>query len=127
MQSKTRQELLNNTVAFYNLDNRAVDECGGCQYYTEDGNRCAIGRELSVEDAMELENKYGGSAVTSNQVYSALPQRLKDMGSIFLNSIQSLHDDEGYWSLDGISEDGVAKVQRICSKFDLELPPTIKE
>lgn len=121
--SKTRTELLRNTVKRYNKNNRATYGSGQCAYLTKDGKRCAIGAEISKKKAKLLEsNVLGhGTGVEEYENFEVLPKRLRDMGQEFLMGIQDLHDTVSYWNEKGLSEDGETRVKEICKEFDIDI------
>ncbi len=119
--SNTREELLENTINHFNRGNRGVDDRGKCTYINRrTEGRCAIGRELTEELAIKVTN-YSNCSVSSNQVYNKLPERLKEMGDYFLRRIQSLHDNEFNWDVDGLSEIGYSGARDIIKIYNLDL------
>lgn len=119
--SETRQELLDNTVNYFNSKNRAYDRGrDACKYRVKHGVGCAIGREISSKLARELDcGGAEGTAVNNKRVFSELPKRLQNMGKAFLSRIQRLHDGEDCWNDDGISKYGLDRVSEICNNFEL--------
>jgi len=126
--SQTRQELLQSTVNYYTLNNRAVSG-DTCAYMTEKGNRCAIGIECNKKLARELESMDDsadyGSSVKNDDMFSMLPKRLKKMGQQFLSSIQNLHDLSSHWDEEGISKEGKDRIKNIVEECNLK-PITFK-
>jgi|TARA_R110000744_G_scaffold22119_1_gene56825 hypothetical protein len=125
--SKTKQELLNNTIAFYSEDvtRRAYDEEGGqCMYYTKDGRTCAIGRELKSPSTFGVKSGETDGSIGSPALMGELPKRLRDMGASFLDDIQGLHDSERYWNIpeSKLSDKGRIRVRDICNVYDLISP-----
>jgi hypothetical protein len=123
--SQTRQELLNNTIAFYSEDvtRRAFDEGAGvCMYHTADGRNCAIGRELKNPSTFGVATDSVDEGVGSLALMIELPKRLSSMGEDFLTDIQMLHDTEFYWGRDGLTLGGEGKVNSICIKYNLKNP-----
>lgn len=122
-ESKTREELLDSTIKFYNSTNRAMQNTGGCYYHLQlagedKPRRCAIGREISEELAITLDLNNDG-AVSDDDVFDKLPSRLQDMGQMFLQDVQLLHDDEKYWDENGLSEEGEQEVERLIKQYNL--------
>jgi hypothetical protein len=111
--SKTKEELLENTINHFNANNRATDRWGRCQYLTEDGRRCAIGIEVSLKLAKSINQ---GKTVGNEELFNSLPQRLKDMGQNYLLSIQQLHDSGLNWNETGLSTRGESCVESIKSR-----------
>lgn len=117
--SNTRQELLENTINYFNSKNRAVDGDGACNYYMIDGRRCAIGKELTEELARELDGNYADSGVIEYEIFERLPKRLKDMGEVFLSKIQHLHDTSIFWNKTGLTNEGKEHVRIIKQEYNL--------
>jgi hypothetical protein len=125
--SKTKQELLNNTIAFYSEDvtRRAYDEEKGvCMYHTEDGRNCAIGRELKSPSTFGVATDSADEGVGSLSLMKELPKRLRVMGEEFLSNIQQLHDSDKYWNIpeSKLSYAGRDRVEFICTKYSLISP-----
>lgn len=114
--SKTRQELFDNTINYFNIDNLSYS-FGSC-FYRKNEKACAIGREIKDELAFKLDNFSGGYGVCD--VFNLLPKRLQKMGIEFLSSIQDLHDNTNNWTSDGLSETGKNSAQEIAEEFNLK-------
>ena len=121
--SYTRQQLLDNTKKRYNSYNRAVNNNEECLYITENNNRCAIGIELTPNTCHKLNQVKptleGGTSVRNKEIFNTLPKRLQDMGEDFLSDIQSLHDCGWYWNSEGLTQDGLSKVNQIKAIYNL--------
>lgn len=119
-----RIELLNETVSFYNFNNRSVDvETKNCFYYLEGKEGCAIGRKISDKElCKELDKRIssGCSGVNNSIVFNSLPEELKILGQRFLSYIQGLHDANSYWDESGLSELGKTQVDYIKKNFNLQ-------
>lgn len=118
---KTRQELLDNVVGYYNSERRANDGAS-CSYHTKDGRRCAVGISVTLRQAKILQENYRGCTVWKDDVFDALPERLKDMGKDFLYAVQKLHDGDPFWDKNGLTEEGKKKVKKICDEWVLNFP-----
>ena len=92
--SRTRQELLDNTVRHFNSTNRGIEYgyLSMCVYRSSDGLACSIGREISDELALKFDSEILGSVCN---VFDKLPLRLRNFGIFFLGGIQMLHDTAG--------------------------------
>lgn len=116
-----RKGLLIRTVNRFNLNNRGVGK-NGCAYWTPEGKRCAIGWELSEEEAKRIEEEYPNETVDTDTVFGLLPISLKDLGRKFLAKIQELHDEDKHWDMDGLSEIGQFWIENeIITKFKLNI------
>ena len=122
--SRTRQELLDNTVRHFNSTNRSIKDgdLSVCAYRTSDGLACAIGREISDELALKFDSEILGSVCN---VFDKLPLRLRNFGIFFLGDIQILHDAEDYWDKKGLNNDGREAVKEICEDYQLKNPALI--
>lgn len=112
--SQTKLELLENTIAYYSEDtSRRALEDGTCQYLTDSGNKCAIGREVRTHELDDIKNQ------DVSDIHHLLPYRLKRMGLSFLMAIQHLHDTNHYWDANGLTTSGKSKVSYVKTKFIL--------
>ncbi len=117
---KRQLRLLNETAAFYNSSNRAISGMN-CQYITNDGKRCAIGRIISKKLANSFENNdlpYT-CPINNSQLFTQLPKKLQVLSKEFLLKLQELHDDPECWSDNGINSKGIEQVQAIKAIFNL--------
>jgi hypothetical protein len=119
--SRTRQELLDNTVRHFNSTNRGHAN-GGCRYRAGQGLACSIGRELSDELAGKFDSEVLGGVFN---VFDKLPLRLRNFGMYFLEDIQILHDRGGYWGKKGLNNGGREAVKKICEDYELKTPALI--
>lgn len=114
-----RLDFLNETVSYYSEDisRRSISNSFSCEYLTDDGKMCAIGRHIP-------KNKYNKSienlTVNSDEVFSLLPKRIKNLGQFFLCHIQTLHDSDECWDENGITETGYEKINNIKLEFCTE-------
>ena len=116
--------LLEDTVKFFNSENRAYDiELGACMYHTKDEKGCAIGRlipdkELCRQlDAGIGEDKFRG--VGKDCVFQLLPLNLQEYSQLFLKRLQSLHDYPLNWNEKGLSDEGEQRTNEIKKEFHL--------
>ena len=113
MENKTieqqRKEYLDAKVAYYSEDvnRRATNSAGGCEYLTDDGRKCAIGLDM-IETHPSYNNAIGCNNVNDllEKYPNILPQEVKNLGVSFLFSIQNLHDGASYWNDSGLSISG---------------------
>jgi len=112
-----RATLLENTLAYYSKNpklRRSISKEGGCSYFPESSTSdgCAIGRLIGKDLGRRLDNKDSGF-VASAAVFDALPKRVCDFGQEFLSALQALHDDNSYWTEEGLSKRGSKAVEKI--------------
>ncbi len=120
-----QRAFLMDTVGFYNSTNRgtignAEDKCIYSAINKSPG--CAIGRHLTKELAAlaDSQTKNGIGCIAENEeIYNQFPESIKELGIGFLQDVQELHDNSYYWTEIGLSEKGLAKVNRIINSFGL--------
>lgn len=112
---------LEDTIAFYNSDNRGTAPgYTACVYSaTEKSPGCAIGRHLTPELAYRLDNGSTGSGIINEWVFKEMPEWLKELTQPFLQQIQALHDEENFWNETGLSNLGKQRVANIKEMFSL--------
>jgi hypothetical protein len=99
----TKAQVLNDSLEFYWEDpegrratRNAGDFSGGCQYITNDGRKCAVGRLLDdelcelIEDTAELKSIANIIACDSFH----LPQEVTSLNVDFLTTLQYWHDSK---------------------------------
>lgn len=121
MKKYSKAWVLQDTINFYTLENRAVDCYEKCQYLTEDGKRCAVGRFLKKgreKDLMEC-SKSAGAFIQKGQFYDIVPKWMNRINPTFFMSIQALHDGSNYWTETGLSKEGIDKVKNICDSNNI--------
>lgn len=121
--SKTKIEIIEETAAFYNLNNRGMSNDGGCIYLNADtGNKCALGRCMTDEGLAKWGNYSEGAEylaptliirmqgdhgyTKSNSLDSILKEEYQGHDLDFWNDIQAFHDNSGYWNEEGLSSFG---------------------
>ncbi len=115
----TKEEFLKDTIEFFTLDNRGFDpDTNNCNYHCIDGNKCAIGRYMTVE--MADKSDYQNWDIDDIIQEKLLPKNVIDLGNNFLHDIQSLHDTESNWNDEGLSEEGKRNVDGIIYDFKLD-------
>lgn len=101
MKKITNEELLDETIEYYKTHPRAMNENGTCQYLTNEGNMCAIGRCLTkkgFQDVNIIDNK--GYVVNGSLNLKTLRPLLKSKYKkiTFWEDLQYLHDRDLLWS-----------------------------
>lgn len=136
MSKQLMQELLIETIGFYDLDKRSLVvsryDTLTCAYEDDNGKRCAVGRIMTDEAIRKL--KENGHNVTFGvreliQLYEPgillekwHPLLDDEHGLSFLVNIQCLHDYSCNWTKKGLSDYGENAVRNITKNFDLDLP-----
>jgi len=97
----TMLETLNETLAAYTSETRAVDEKGMCRFLTNDGRMCALGR------CMREPRKF---AVMEDFDFNLRPEyRGYPIG--FWAALRTLHDTACFWNDKGLLADGVYHIE----------------
>ena len=121
--SKTKEELLTRLI---NRKQPQAFQGGGCTYDHTANGGCAIGCEVSQKKALELEDIGGG--IIDENIYNALPRRLKAIGRHFLQQVQSLHDDSDTWEKERTEEslvwsnNGQIRINELITEFKVNIP-----
>lgn len=93
-------EIIDETVKYYSedLSRRAYVPGLGCQYLTDDGRMCAVGRCL--ENVKEIAKYYNCGYVVDSIHESNLNFKPQYQGLTkdFWTDLQSLHDPDRYWN-----------------------------
>lgn len=115
---------LQDTIDFYNLNNRSVTEDGVCQYKMDD-KKCAIGRYLTGY-VSSMEGEIVGDLIRVYNEY--LPKWMLKFNPRFLQRVQIFHDDRHNWTSTGLSKEGIDTVKFICKKHRIKFKElTIKQ
>lgn len=121
-----RKAFIEDEASFYHSGNRAVMPYGDGKYRcvytpTETSPGCAIGRHLDRDCVIIRENLIGsiGTFLQSYNAYlvNSTPLWMREMGSEFLQSCQTLHDEESFWDENGLSEAGKVRFNQILEEF----------
>ena len=124
---KKQLALLNETVSYYSenpIERRCKSTYNRCYYSPEKANKpnsegCAVGRLLSPTKRKYLDMAFENCDTSVEAVFDNLPKKIQVYGMDFLEELQSLHDVSVYWDDKGITKDGLGKVERIKSNFNL--------
>lgn len=123
---KTKLEIIDETVNFYNLSNRAMSGLG-CFYHTQNGKQCAVGRCLKDSDAFQemIGKEYMYSSQSIDDLSDSgltlddfLKDEYKGHDIEFWKGLQLLHDSEIFWNNEGLSHWGVDEVKRLRLKYE---------
>lgn len=128
-QKQAELEVLVDTINHYKYTNRAVtsDPTGivKCTYLNPvTGYKCAIGRLLNNDECNWLVTHSVGMIDDifefppyDDYEYTSIMQKLAKYSNEFLRWLQRLHDNEHYWSKNGLSEIGKLEVEYFKSKY----------
>ncbi len=114
---KTKQEKINlirETAAFFNSNNRCVDQRGTCKYYREDKAGCAIGRLIKNKKLCKRLDRRDMTEV--RYVFESFPNYLKEYGWAFLSDLQELHDTTSNWNKKGLTVGGKLRKRTMVEK-----------
>ena len=127
MRKYSKEWVLQDTINFYNINNRAEDT-RSCQYLTNDGRKCAIGRYLKPGLEETVKGAICGVITFIDLYPEIIPKWMMKLDHLFLNEIQKLHDEFSFWTETGLSKNGIRKVKEICAAHKIDFNKiTIKE
>jgi hypothetical protein len=120
----TQTEFLLDMLKYYSEDTsrRCISDTNLCRYHPSTINHptsegCAIGRHLSKELAIELDQEVETDVMS---VFHRLPSELQTLGNTFLQDVQDLHDCVRYWFEEGLRDYGKEKLKRIIKRYELQ-------
>ncbi len=117
-QKQDELELLEDTINHYTIHNRGYDG-SSCTYLdTHTRRKCAIGRLLTDEECVELNNKISTiddffterKYYLDNLLFDSIHKKLSKYSEEFLVWLQNLHDDQKNWDEHGLTVDGKHQV-----------------
>lgn len=96
---KTKLQIINETVRYYSTHKRGYNEySGGCEYLTEEGNMCAVGRCLLKKEVSKLSGIGDYEELSDIYDYNVpFKASYKGHESEFWTNLQSLHDVQANW------------------------------
>lgn len=115
----TKLEIIEETAAFYNKNNRGTAYPNGtgalCEYLTKDGRMCAVGRcmiapkndmigSICTVNANLLRDNLGG-------LEAALKPEYRGHDIDFWMKLQGFHDNVAYWDENGLTQEGLKHKQ----------------
>jgi hypothetical protein len=112
MNESQHLQALKDTCEYYNIGNRATQLDGLCLYHTANGDRCAIGRLLTVTQAMYLGDREISVRNLIDELNPSVPMELEILSVLqqydleFLCQLQRLHDNDKYWGGEGLNAYG---------------------
>lgn len=101
----TKIEIINETIKYYRTNLRGIkaNTLNSCQYLTEDGAMCAIGRCLiNPQEAMDIGigDVHDFYDESGENLDSMLKPEYIGHNYDFWSDLQSFHDDNACWALD---------------------------
>lgn len=122
-----RKQVLEDTIKYYSEDtNRRCVKNNGCYYNPINAGKkgisegCAVGRLISEELQIELDNLEEEMGVIYGNVFNMLPKKIQRLGQGFLVALQNLHDTNGYWDDKGLTEEVAKKVTEIKERYEIQ-------
>lgn len=126
---KSKHEIIDETAAYYNLNNRSIKSDGGnyCLYNGPNGKKCAFAR-MCADDIILTEGKNAANMLGWEGYHDKKPlNSMGDQGVLkeeyrghsmeFYNAIQGLHDLVLNWTENGLSPQGVEVVKRLKERY----------
>lgn len=137
MKTLSKAQIINETVSFYSADTkrRSVNQNGatpGCQYISEDGRNCAVGRCLTTKVKDKVATSEYNNADFQGLVVGMLdcswPDALVNYNKIlkpsyrghnmrFWEDLQSLHDNDDFWNETGLTIKGNQELDNLNKKY----------
>jgi hypothetical protein len=125
MRSKEEyKKLLDETVEYYSADpenRRAYDRVRGiCEYESEYGAYCAVGRcmsEAGIYNFGDFEGDFEELLEQAESQEAIFREDKLGFSNNFWKALQSLHDKNGYWDSKGLSKEGERAVEAIHRKI----------
>lgn len=130
---KTKLEILEETKATYNKDNRGVNLSGGCKYLSDKNTMCAVGRCMT-ETSLDQYKDYRGSVTKlNNEVAEDCPmgidlllkEEYRGHEVQFWQNLQEFHDEIEYWNETGLSELGEKKYKYLVNLYTENTPKSV--
>lgn len=119
---RKQREVLDIVTKHFNIKNRST-LFNTCLYLSKDGSKCAVGmfikdEYINDENWVEAHNEEGAYCLlySSDEI---LVEEYRGLGVEFWDSMQSLHDKEGYWDEKGLTTVGKVRVAGIKEEYAL--------
>jgi len=122
----TAIEIIDETVEYYTHNPQAISLQGTCEYRTENGNMCVVGRCMRPEVAAEFQYVYGAFdgddfriAQGTRTTDDLLQPRYHGHQDDFWATLQELHDFSSYWGAvgEGLTEAGQTFLTALRNKW----------
>lgn len=103
---KTTLEIIEETIEHYKTNPRSLEKITGhCKYLNDDGSKCAFSRCCTDEGVKRLHDLNEGHSITTNHL-SYLKPEYQGHDVEFWLYIQRLHDSDGNWNGNELTERG---------------------
>ena len=132
----TKLELLEDTVKYYSEDTsrravvRDANGANECMYTTKEGQHCAVGRWLQDDyKNTDWTDNVGCSAddllgetgvIRPYKADELFVEEVQHIPRWFWMDLQQLHDNDVFWDKDGLTEEGVEKVDELREDINPE-------
>lgn len=124
---KSKLQIIDETAARFNSNNRAIKGRSQCEYCTKDGRKCAVGAYM---DETNKPGRYDGFSVLLinsrflGGIDTVLVPEVRGHEIEFWTDIQKLHDNvdgcpesPNYWDENGLNYDGLEQVKQLKEKW----------
>lgn len=119
-QSKTKIQIIEETVAFYGGDlSRRSTTNTGCLYKHHEGKECAFQRCVAI-DLSPYEGSYASAVFRKTGENLQFKEGYEGHDHNFWDTLQNLHDTDNYWDLQagaGLSDEGRYRVNYLKEKY----------
>lgn len=116
---KTKLQVIEETAAYYaeDIKRRALDEKGVCQYITEDGRMCAVGRVMIEPELFVKENWTAEHILSDLGTDNILKSEYAIEHEGFWQDLQCFHDTTLFWDEDGLTYHGLDYLLTLRHKY----------
>ena len=111
----TTHQIIDETVEYYKNNPRAKQRTW-CEYLTDDGKMCAVGRCLTPKSLEIVHKEYEGKSISDIPSFK-LKSRYEGHSVTFWFCLQSFHDCDHCWDGNKLTEDGERRVKVLKEKF----------
>lgn len=114
---KTKIQIIRETAQYYAEDTtrRAKNDYGGCQYFTDQGQMCAVGR--CFRNPAEVQARVFAKSLDNGSIVGLMNKRVvteddfapeyRGHETEFWADLQDFHDSNTFWTDQGLSEAGM--------------------
>ena len=121
---KTEIDIINETVEYYKTNPRGISEAS-CEYITDEGAMCAVGRCLKNISKLKKQLVYVGDVFSLSEHFDGkipFKKKYEEPSILFWKDLQQFHDEGSYWITDEnsnntLSELGKKELERLLNKY----------